>query len=149
MSDCADCEELTRGYGAPDRRCEQHWREDHPNGFSMKFTVTAVNRDVIERYFGVRREDHPQPVAIDGNPWFWSPEVGGIWPDPWGYAQNMATRSIWNPKITPRTVFFGGYPPIPPILASLQVKGPFFPWCTSAKCVAGQRFSVHRGGMWT
>jgi hypothetical protein len=53
MSACPDCEETTRRYGAPDRSCDKHWQEDHPNGFSMKFESTDVNPRALELFFGL------------------------------------------------------------------------------------------------
>lgn len=53
MSACPDCEALIVGYGAPDRRCDVHWREDNPNGIRMKFTVDEVDREVLAMYLGL------------------------------------------------------------------------------------------------
>lgn len=61
MSTCPDCAEMTLRYGAPDRRCDRHWREDNPGGVSMKFEVTEVNRQALELYFGLNRAGGSTP----------------------------------------------------------------------------------------
>lgn len=50
MSECPDCQDMTAKYGCPDRRCEAHWNEDHPNGFSTK--LTDIDPDVLALLLG-------------------------------------------------------------------------------------------------
>lgn len=51
MSDCRECEDLIIGYGALDRSCDKHWREDHPNGIRFKTKVLEVDHAVLRNLF--------------------------------------------------------------------------------------------------
>lgn len=46
---CADCEALITGYGSPDRSCDTHWTEDHPDGIRMRLQLLEVDPDVLKK----------------------------------------------------------------------------------------------------
>ncbi|WP_280420033.1 hypothetical protein [Nocardia carnea] len=48
---CPDCADLIVKYGAPDRRCDRCWQEDHPNGFRIKVDITDIHPDTFRLLF--------------------------------------------------------------------------------------------------